>query len=250
MIAEGLVLLHGWAMNTAVWGDLPWPPVWRNKITALELPGHGRNRKRVPMNSLQDLADWLIDQVPENRVWLGWSLGGMVMLQAVATLAVQQPAKLPVALVLVAVTPKFVNDASWNLGVDAAVLDRFSETFIDYRIGVRNFLQLQLGNRGPQRALAAHIGQALLAQPAPSAEVLSSGIDILRNLDLRPLLSSVPVPVKVVQGGRDRICSAAAAHYLVEQLPHAESIFFPRLGHMPFVEQPQRFVDAVCADWV
>ncbi len=249
MIANGLVLVHGWAMNATVWEGLRWPQAWQSRIMALDLPGYGKTQESLDMDSLPALADWFIARAPRDRVWLGWSLGGMVLLQAVATLAAQSPTALPAALVLVGVTPKFVNDLTWHYGVDEPILDTFAESFIEYRSGIKDFLHLQLGNSRQQRGLAMTMSQVLLAQQQPLFSTLMDGINILRNADLRPRLSTVTVPVRVLQGSRDRVCSMAAASYLTEHLPQAELIVFPRCGHIPFVECPQQFVTAVCGDW-
>ncbi len=250
MTNNGLVLLHGWAMNAAVWSDLHWPQTWQNRVMAPDLPGHGKMQESSAVDSLQVLADWFIAGAPRDRIWLGWSLGGMVLLQAVASMVAQGVGPLPPALVLVGVTPKFVNDSTWKYGIDAPVLQTFAENFSDYRNGIQRFLHLQLGNSRGQRALAARVGRALLERGIPADFTLSSGIEMLKNLDLRPLLSSIPMPVRVLQGSRDRVCSVAAARYLVDHLPAGEYISFPHLGHMPFIEQPQQFAAAICRGWV
>jgi len=250
VIARGLVLVHGWAMNAAVWNDLPWPRPWNDHPFALDLPGHGQAQDVLAMDSLQAMAEWVLARAPRDRVWVGWSLGGMVLLQAVSTLILQNFASLPPALVLVGVTPKFINDSTWSHGVDEEILKTFATTFHHYPDGLKHFLHLQLGNNRQQRAQARRLGQLMLAQPAPSSKVLTTGLHILQHLDLRSQLSSIALPVKVLQGERDRVCPAAGARFLAEHLPDAEYISFPHLGHMPFIEQPQQFISALCRDWI
>ena len=49
-----LVLLHGWAMNSAVWAPLLPLLEKRFQVTLLELPGHGE----APWKGGETLNDW------------------------------------------------------------------------------------------------------------------------------------------------------------------------------------------------
>ncbi|MEA3640686.1 MAG: alpha/beta fold hydrolase [Lamprobacter sp.] len=77
-----LVLLHGWGMNNAVWDALPATLTDRFQLHPIELPGHGQARFEPQWRDLPDWADTVLAQAPEQAIWLGWSLGALVALQA------------------------------------------------------------------------------------------------------------------------------------------------------------------------
>ena len=82
--APDLVLLHGWGMNAAVWGDLP---VALSQIGAGPVSPHRAARPRRPTPAAdrhgpRRLGRCCLEQAPARAVWLGWSLGGLVALSA------------------------------------------------------------------------------------------------------------------------------------------------------------------------
>ena len=74
---------------------------------------------------------------------LGWSLGGMVALELART----RPTDLA-ALVLVATTPRFLEDADWAGGMAPAVLQGFAAGLAqDYRRTISNFCSSRVSTR-------------------------------------------------------------------------------------------------------
>jgi pimeloyl-[acyl-carrier protein] methyl ester esterase len=53
--------------------------------------------------------------------------------------------------------------------------------------------------------------------------------------------SEIHCPVRLLHGGRDRICPLDAARLFAEALPRAELTVWPEAGHAPFLSQPDRF---------
>ncbi len=49
----------------------------------------------------------------------------------------------------------------------------------------------------------------------------------------------------VIAGRHDRICPVEAAEVMAHLIPDAELAVMERSGHMPFVEQQDRYVEAV-----
>ena len=76
-----LVLLHGWGMNSAVWSGFTRRLAERWRLTLIDLPGHGASPYRGE-TVLQQWADACLESAPQRAVWLGWSLGGLVALEA------------------------------------------------------------------------------------------------------------------------------------------------------------------------
>lgn len=77
-----LVLLHGWGMNNGVWDALPATLTDRFDLHPIELPGHGHAPYEPSWRDLPDWANAVLAQAPDQAIWLGWSLGALVALQA------------------------------------------------------------------------------------------------------------------------------------------------------------------------
>lgn len=64
-------------------------------------------------------------------------------------------------------------------------------------------------------------------------------------LGTRVHLERIPAPTLVLWGGRDRLTPARLAAEWRDGLPDARLTVIPRAGHVPMVENPSAFVDAV-----
>jgi pimeloyl-ACP methyl ester carboxylesterase len=67
----------------------------------------------------------------------------------------------------------------------------------------------------------------------------------MHNPKLRHRLHRIDVPVLLVWGESDGVVSTAYAEAYRAMLPDARLVVIPEAGHMPQVEQPERFLDAV-----
>jgi 3-oxoadipate enol-lactonase len=61
------------------------------------------------------------------------------------------------------------------------------------------------------------------------------------------LLRGLRVPALVVVGDADVYSTAEITEQLVDALPDSEVVRLPGVGHMPNLEEPQRFDDAIRA---
>ncbi|MGB5397391.1 MAG: alpha/beta fold hydrolase, partial [Gammaproteobacteria bacterium] len=74
------VMVHGWAMNSAVWQPLLAElPDWLDVI-CVDLPGHG-GLAQVDAQSLDDYTRLLSAVTQRPALWVGWSLGGLAVLK-------------------------------------------------------------------------------------------------------------------------------------------------------------------------
>jgi pimeloyl-ACP methyl ester carboxylesterase len=63
--------------------------------------------------------------------------------------------------------------------------------------------------------------------------------------DLRPLLPRIECPTLVVCGALDLIGGPAQSGQIAPRVPGAELLVLPDCGHMPALEQPRSYRDAV-----
>lgn len=70
-------------------------------------------------------------------------------------------------------------------------------------------------------------------------------IDLLTRLDLRPSLRSIATEVLLLQGDRDKIVPISNYRMLLNELPHAQGILMPGVGHQPHFTHPEWLARAV-----
>ncbi len=233
--AQPLVLLHGWGMNAAIWTGPRehLAPKW--DLVTPELPGHGE----APWQGESDLAAWaeaVLAAAPAPALWVGWSLGGLVALEA----ARRHPGRVR-GLLLVASSPCFVQRPDWPAAMAPAVLEAFGRDLAADLTGtLARFLALQFQGVADGRTLIREAQAQLAARPAPRPQALAVGLDLLRHSDLRPTLEEIGVPVSWLLGGRDRLVPPA----LADALPKEHRVrLIPQAGHAPFLSHPQALVE-------
>jgi len=236
-----LVMLHGWALHSGVWGGVREALARRFTLHLVDLPGHGRNAGLMPAADADGLAAQVLAVAPPRARWLGWSLGGVVALAA----ALAAPARIS-QLVLTATTPRFVQAPGWPMAQTEAAVVRF-ETLLrsDYHGVVRDFLALQV--LGDERAQATlhQLKARVLEGGAPSPAALAAGLAVLRASDLRALAAGLAVPLLGISGARDRLTPAAALEWLCQAVPDGRHLAIARSAHAPFLSHPDEFRLAV-----
>ena len=238
-----LVLVHGWGLHGGIWGDLPARLAQHFRVTTLDLPGHGRSREVNGDGSLDAFTDRVAELCSGAAIWLGWSLGGLIALNA----ALRHPHKVA-QLVLVGATPKFVQAPDWPHAMPKAVFADFARSFAqDYRATLLRFLSLQVGGNESARVLLKQLRADMFAHGEPQPEALAAGLAILEQTDWRTHLAEIQVPTLVVHGSHDRLAPPAAGEYLAAQLPKARLLRVAGAGHAPFLSHAALLADAVSA---
>jgi pimeloyl-[acyl-carrier protein] methyl ester esterase len=224
-----LSLIHGWGMTPAVWAPLAARLAARQPVACPALPGHGS----APVRPGAAWLDALIEQLPEDGILCGWSLGGQLALQV----AQRAPAKCR-RLILIGTSPRFVRADDWPDALDAATVRDFRAGFdADPAATQKRFLALQaLGDAG-RRTVARQLAGALSPVDATTQAALADGLRLLEDTDLRALLPTIPCPVRILHGAQDALMPAAAARAMAEALPDARFSAFDDCGHAPFIHR-------------
>jgi pimeloyl-[acyl-carrier protein] methyl ester esterase len=218
-----LVLLHGWGAT---------PRIWQRQAEAF---GDAGTVLAPPIQEwtavwLTNFLSGLTESQLQGSVLVGWSLGGMLLLEALA----QFPGPAPAALVLVGVPAVFCRrpDHPWGQPPATVRAMRMGLKSEPTRV-LRDFLAacLALGEESFRDKAAA--GFDFAAAPAH----LTQGLDYLKGKDLRGLLGRIFSPVDLIQGERDAIVPPTQAAFLQEQLPGARLHILPGAGHLPFLTQ-------------
>ncbi|MDD5272785.1 MAG: pimeloyl-ACP methyl ester esterase BioH [Methylovulum sp.] len=232
-----IVMIHGWAMHSGIWRDFAEQLAAHYHVTLVDLPGHGHSEALAPF-TLEAIIDSLVNTLPEPPCcWLGWSLGATVVLE----LARRYPERVS-SLVLVAGNPCFLGSDTWP-GMRLAVLDTFAANLqADAHATLLRFLAIQVMALPNAKALTKALKTAVLACPAPDAQTLQGGLDILKDTDLRASFAGLKIPVLVVLGKKDSLIPAALSQHFPQLLPTVQVQVVDQAAHIPFLSHPQELL--------
>jgi pimeloyl-[acyl-carrier protein] methyl ester esterase len=230
---QPLVLVHGWAMHSGLWGEFAEQLAQHYQVICVDLPDHGRSE---PLDefTLQAVGDSLINALPDMPCyWLGWSLGASIALD----IARRYPQRVQ-ALMLLAGNPYFhapVSDNSWR-GVDSTVMDAFAEQLqYDSQTTLLKFLLLQVLGLPNAKALLPQLKQAVFAHPVPTYQTLQQGLNILKDNDLRPALANLTIPTAAILGSKDTLVPVGVGEFMQALQPNLQLHIIDRAGHIPFL---------------
>lgn len=217
-----LILLHGWGANGSVWAHQAQAFNDRLEVLAPD----------IPVWDQAWLGDYLDHFSLPDCLLVGWSLGGMLLLEVLARHTAS-----PGGLVLAGVPAVFCSRPDHPWGQPPAAVRAM-------RLGLKKDPQKVLqdfaltclgpGEQAFQREMASLF-------TSNNGSDLAKGLDCLLNQDLRPLLAQLPLSPVIIQGDQDRIVSPEQARFLQQHLPGSSLRLLPGAGHMPFVTQAEVF---------
>ncbi len=217
-----LILLHGWGADGAV---------WQKQVQAFQ----NRLQVQAPNLPVWDPA-WLEAYLQNfslpDCLLVGWSLGGMLLLEVLS----RQPTTLG-GLVLVGVPPVFCSRPDHLWGQPPAAVRAMRRALkSDPRKMLQDFAKSCLS---PEEG--AFQEEVIPLFPGGDGTNLAAGLDYLLRQDLRPLLPNLAEPATIIQGDQDRIVPPEQARFLHEHLPGSSLCLLPDAGHLPFRTQAGRF---------
>lgn len=235
MKPPSLLLVHGWGMAPAHWSPLQAALSEADDNFAMHcpaLPGHG-GVAAAPGWRPEALADQWVEAFPD-RIWVGWSLGGLVALTA----ALRHPERVR-GLVLIGATPCFVRDDDWPHGMSRPSFEAFrAQCLADPRGTLIQFTALQMqADRHGLSGLKALRAQAASAE-APDPQGLQHGLDVLETTDLRSSLEAISCRTLWLTGAGDSLTPPEAACWAAERQPRARAVTLEGAGHAPFITDP------------
>ncbi len=243
-----IVLVHGWTMHTGIWREFAKQLAQSHRVICIDLPGHGRSELIDPF-TLERISAELVKAVPEQSCcWLGWSLGATVVLD----IAARYPERVS-ALVLLAGNPSYTQARQWP-GMKVRLLDDFAGHLSkNCQATLLRFLSLQVSGLADHKAFLRKLKAAVFECDAPDTNTLQGGLEILKQADLRPVLSGLNIPVSVILGGLDTLIPVAVGQKMQQLLPELELNIIDRAGHVPFLSHSRetetiisRFMDEQC----
>jgi pimeloyl-[acyl-carrier protein] methyl ester esterase len=219
-----LVFFHGWGATGQVWERQA--AAFGPRLTVLT--------PTVPVWEAGWFADFLAEVPLPDCLLVGWSLGGMLLLEALSRLTGPAPG----GLVLAGAAAVFTRRPDYPRGQPLAMVRAMRRSLAaDPQRLLAEFADQCLAPG--EGAMLSQAREALASQATPGT--LAAGLDYLLNRDLRPLLGRLPAGTVIIQGQEDRIVPQAQGEFLQEQLPGARLHLLPGAGHLPFLTQAPVF---------
>ena len=238
-----LVLVHGHPFDRSMWrpqveafaGD-----AWR--VITADLRGYGRSTVVpgvTPLGTFARDVAGLLDALGLDEVVLGGlSMGGQIVMECHR----QFPARLR-GLVL-ADTFARADDAAGR-AVRRAAADRMAAEGMDWYAEENLARMMAPYNVTGMPAVAGHVRAMMTGTPPEGAAAALRGR--AERPDYRPTLTTVTVPALVLVGRDDEFTPVADAEEMRDLIPHAELAVIERAGHLPNLEQPAAFNEALGA---
>ncbi len=237
---QSIVLIHGWAMHSGIWRDFARQLAEHYQVICLDLPGHGYSGTIEPY-ALDAVVDALLVEMPEPPVAvLGWSLGATVAM----ALAERYPQRVK-SLILLAGNPRFVQEANWS-GMKEILLTDFADNLqLHCQQTLIRFLALQVNQLVDGKRLLKRLKVAVQECDAPTEKVLQGGLDILKQADLRPVLSNALCPVHIILGEKDTLIPVSVGPQIQALNSAIKLDIIKRAGHVPFLSHQSELISII-----
>ena len=234
---QPLVLLHSLLSDRASF-DAIVPRLSQSfRVIVPELPGFGQSR--AVSGGLAGVADRMAEAVTDaagadEAIVLGNGYGGFVALQ----MAIRHP-EIAAKLVLADCGAAFTEpgrEAFRNMAAASKAKGLAAIT----EVAMRRLFAPEFQADHPD--LMRDRREAFLRT---DPEVFRAACDALAELDLRPQLARVDIPVLVLVGEHDEATPPPMSHELAAGLPHARLKMIAGCAHVPQLQSPEMFLDAI-----
>jgi pimeloyl-[acyl-carrier protein] methyl ester esterase len=241
-----LVLIHGLATNRHIWDQVIPALSERWRVVTLDVPGFGESEPAGPGFDLDAVGDRIARGLHARRVprpvdLIGHSLGAGIAV----TMAAARPRDVRrLVLVAPAGMSALPGPVSRLLtpGVDTMLAARRRlAPLTDFAWGRRWLLAFAAADG----ATVAPTQARLMLEASAGARRSSAAFAAIARADLLPLLQRIDLPLGLIWGTQDRTVPARIAAVVRERRPDAEIVMLDRAGHVPMIERPGEFVDAL-----
>lgn len=232
---SNLIALHGWAMGPAVFDAAVWLPGKVRQLVTPVLPGYPASSWKAE-GSIEQQVEMMAAELPGGHL-LGWSLGGLYAMN----LYMRYPDQFS-GLTLVCFNPCFVAGDNWPCGVESQVFDRFTEDLQrGWRPTLQRFLSLQLHGQQDARTRVRQLMTVLAADGIPSEDILTKGLEMLRQIDCRESLLSIERPLQMIFAENDPLVPATCAQQISQIAPTIQVECIAGASHLPFLTHADQF---------
>ena len=237
-----ILFIHGWSQNHLCW-DKQYESALRDefRLVAYDLRGHGMSEAPPGPGPYTDDKLWADDLAAiigrlglERAVLVGWSYGAFVICDYLRAYGQDRVA----AINFVEGAVK-LGEAAFGTLIGPGFLDHFVDATADDLPanirGMRGFVRACLA-----KPVAAEDFETALCWNMAVAPRVRASLGA-REIDDDDVLRGLEVPLLVTQGRSDTVVLPAMAEHVLATCPTAEASWYDGVGHVPHLEEPERF---------
>lgn len=243
-LGEGqpIVLIHGWPLSDAMY-EYQYQYLVRKgfRVIGITLRGFGQSDKpygRYDFDVFSDDIKVVLEKLKINNAVLGgFSMGGAVVTHYIAKYNAAHVSKLAL---FAAATPSWKQRPDFPYGVPGDAI----EGLIKATLTARQDLIASFGADFPAKEgnISKNVEKWLEninLEASPYA--ITESITALRDLDLRPQMAKIKIPVAIFHGTHDKLCDFSLAEQAHKLLTDSYIVQFENSGHALFVEEAEKF---------
>jgi pimeloyl-[acyl-carrier protein] methyl ester esterase len=191
--------------------------------------------------SLDLLTTLLAAHAPSPSIWLGWSLGGLLAMDA----ALRFPEQVS-ALILIAATPRFTCADDWPYGIPLALFEGFERGVMRRpEDALHRFAALLARGGIKASAIARSMHERMSRFGSSDKRALLGGLKLLATTDLRSEVARIRCPALILLGENDALIPAHAAVPIHALFSKARTEMVPKAAHAPFLSHPEQTLSLI-----
>jgi|SRR5690606_23497285 len=243
-LGEGqpIVLIHGWPLSDAMY-EYQYQYLVRKgfRVIGISLRGFGKSDKpygRYDFDVFSDDIKVVLEKLKiQHAVLGGFSMGGAVVLHYVTKYDAAHISKLAL---FAAAAPSWKQREGFPYGVPPqAIADLIEATKTKRQDLIASFGADFPAHEGAISDNVIRWLENINLEASPYA--ITESISALADLDLRPQLSKINIPVAIFQGTKDKLCEYALAKQLQKGIKNSYIVKFENSGHALFFEEKDKF---------
>ena len=242
---QAMVFVHGFGCDQRMWRLVAPAFEAHYQVVLLDLVGSGgsdlASYEPARYNSLAAHADDVLAVIHElglhNVIFVGHSVSAMI-----GVLAANREPKRFERLVLVAPSPRYINDEAYVGGFEQADIEALLEAMDDNYLGWSGAITPVIMGHPDRPELAAELNNNFCSTEPAIARHFARVTFLSDN---RADLPRVHIPALILQCAHDVIAPLAVGTYLHRHLAESELIVLDTSGHCPHLSVPQATIAAI-----
>jgi len=239
---QPIVLIHGWPLNDAMYEYQYQYFVQKGfRVIGISLRGFGKSDRpygKYDFDVFSDDIKVVLDKLKiDNAVLGGFSMGGAVVLHYMDKYNGAHISKLAL---FGAAAPSWKQREGYPYGAtDEAAAGLIQTTRTNRQQLIEDFGK---GFGASENSISPAMSQWLAGINADASPYATTqAIIALRDLDLRPALARIKVPVAIFHGTKDKLCDFVFAEQLHKGIKNSYIVKFEKSGHALFIEEMEKF---------
>lgn len=237
----GILFLHGWSQADACWNrQVTGPLADRFRLVTMDLRGHGRSDKPPDPAAYANDRLWADDVAAvitatglDRPVIVAWSYAGLVVGDYLRVHGDRAIAGIDLVGAAVMLRPPAFDHVGPGFLDHVGDLCRADlETSVP---ALRRFLRAATVKPLDDGQVAAAMCWTMLTPPAVRGALLA------RDVDVTGALAQSAVPILVTHGRQDTVVLPTMSEHVVASCATARASWFEASGHLPFLEEAERF---------